>query len=118
MATHSSILAWRIPWTEELQSLGLQRVGHESCQCREHEFDPWSGKISHTVEQLSPCTTTTKLVLQLLKPASLKPVLCSKRSHRSEKSMHCSEEQPPFLVTGESLLKATKTQNNQKEINK
>jgi len=30
MATHSSILAWRIPWTEEpgrLQSTGLQRVG-------------------------------------------------------------------------------------------
>ena len=33
MATHSSILAWRIPWTEEpggLQSMGLQRVGHNS----------------------------------------------------------------------------------------
>ena len=31
MATHSSILAWRITWTEEpsgLQSMGLQRVGH------------------------------------------------------------------------------------------
>ena len=31
MATHSSALAWRIPWTEEpgrLQSLGSQRVGH------------------------------------------------------------------------------------------
>ena len=31
MATHSSTLAWRIPWTEEpgkLQSMGLQRVGH------------------------------------------------------------------------------------------
>ena len=31
MATHSSILAWRISWTEEpggLQSMGLQRVGH------------------------------------------------------------------------------------------
>ena len=26
MATHSSMLAWRIPWTEELQSMGLQRV--------------------------------------------------------------------------------------------
>ena len=29
--THSSILAWRIPWTEEpggLQSIGSQRVGH------------------------------------------------------------------------------------------
>ena len=32
MATHSSILAWRIPWTEEpggLQSMELQRVGHD-----------------------------------------------------------------------------------------
>ena len=32
MATHSSILAWRTPWTEEpggLQSTGLQRVGHD-----------------------------------------------------------------------------------------
>ena len=32
MATHSSILAWRIPWTEEpgrLQSIGLQRVRHD-----------------------------------------------------------------------------------------
>ena len=32
MATHSSILAWRIPWTEEpsgLQSMGLQRIRHE-----------------------------------------------------------------------------------------
>ena len=31
MATHSSILAWRIPWTEEpgLQSIGLLRVGYD-----------------------------------------------------------------------------------------
>ena len=32
MATHSSILAWKIPWTEEpgeLQSMGPQRVGHD-----------------------------------------------------------------------------------------
>ena len=32
MATHSSILAWRISWTEEpggLQSMGSQRVGHD-----------------------------------------------------------------------------------------
>ena len=32
MATHSSILAWEIPWTEEpgrQQSMGLQRVGHD-----------------------------------------------------------------------------------------
>ena len=32
MATHSSALAWKIPWTEEpgrLQSVGSQRVGHD-----------------------------------------------------------------------------------------
>ena len=32
MASYSSILAWRIPWTEEpdgLLSMGSQRVGHE-----------------------------------------------------------------------------------------
>ena len=32
MATHSNILAWKIPWMEEprrLQSMGLQRVGHD-----------------------------------------------------------------------------------------
>ena len=32
MATHSSILAWKIPWTEEtgwLLSMGSQRVGHD-----------------------------------------------------------------------------------------
>ena len=35
MATHSSILAWRIQWIEEhggLQSMGSQRVGHDSAQ--------------------------------------------------------------------------------------
>ena len=72
MATHSSILAWKIPWTEDpgrLQSTGLQRVGHDwatslhftssqvalvvkkkkpTCQYRRHRrgrFDPWVGKI-------------------------------------------------------------------------
>ena len=40
LAAHSSILAWRIPWTEEpgrLQSVGLQRVRHNwgnfACEC-------------------------------------------------------------------------------------
>ena len=40
MVTHSSILAWEIPWTEEpgrQQSMGLQRVGHN-----------WSTKHAHT----------------------------------------------------------------------
>ena len=39
MATHSSILAWRIPWTEEpggLQSMGSQRVGHDWVRLNPH----------------------------------------------------------------------------------
>ena len=41
MATYSSILAWRIPWTEEpggLQSTGLQRVGHD-----------WATSLTHSL---------------------------------------------------------------------
>ena len=39
MATHSSIVAWRIPWTEEpgrLQSTGSQRVGHDWSDLAQH----------------------------------------------------------------------------------
>ena len=39
IATHSSILVWRIPWTEEpgrLQSLGSQRVGHNTVLTHTH----------------------------------------------------------------------------------
>ena len=46
IATHSSILAWRIPWTEEpggLQSIGSQRVRHHWSDLA-HK-DPWIGKI-------------------------------------------------------------------------
>ena len=55
MATHSSILAWRIPWTEEpgrLQSMGSQRVGcnfHIHFFSRDknmHVFWGWKGRQS------------------------------------------------------------------------
>ena len=39
MATHSSTLAWKIPWTEEpdgLQSMGSQRVGHRDAEMNRH----------------------------------------------------------------------------------
>ena len=42
MATHSSILAWEIPWTEEpgrLQSTGSQRVGHDGATKHFHFHD-------------------------------------------------------------------------------
>ena len=68
MATHSSILAWRIPWTEEPGGLSrpwrrcsshqrtiLPHLGdfpdaangeEPACQCGSHKFDPWVWKIS------------------------------------------------------------------------
>ena len=49
MATHSSILAWKIPWTEEpggLQSMGLQRVGHDRVTNTDTqgELSDWTAK--------------------------------------------------------------------------
>ena len=44
MATHSSILAWRIPWTEEpggLQSTGSQRITTEQLSTPEERYSDW-----------------------------------------------------------------------------
>ena len=46
------------------QGLPWWHSGWESaCQCKGHGFKPWSGKIPHAAEQLSPCTTTTEPTL-------------------------------------------------------
>ena len=50
MATHSSILAWRIPWTEEpggLQSRGSQRAGHNRVTL--HHYS-WSKRVRQRLE--------------------------------------------------------------------
>ena len=51
MATHSSILVWKIPWTEEpggLQSIGSQRVGHGCSDLAQHcTAEPWLNTSSH-----------------------------------------------------------------------
>ena len=55
MATHSRILAWRIPWAEEpsgLQSMGLQRVRHEWRDLAQIRF-PYYTHI-HRREQTEP----------------------------------------------------------------
>ena len=59
MATHSSILAWRIPWTEEpgrLQSMGLQRVGHNWVTSLTCPLSPWClSTISSSIAPFSSC---------------------------------------------------------------
>ena len=84
------------------------RSGWESaCQCRGHGFAPWSGKIPHAAEQLSPWATTTE-------PARLEPVLCNKRGRDGERPAHRDEEWPPLAATGESAHTETKTQHSHK----
>ena len=57
MATHSGILVWRIPWTEEpgrLQSIGLLRVGHN-----------WSDFSTHAYDLMFPSLPLKRLCLQV-----------------------------------------------------
>ena len=65
MASHSSILAWRIPWTGEpggLWSIGFQRVGHGSNDL-EHGYIKWNLKKKYSERILSsdPISTANKL---------------------------------------------------------
>ena len=93
-----------------VQCLGIywQREGHQ--------FNPWSGRIPHAVEQLSLCTTTMEplsddywaLVLQRLVPVHLTPVLCNKRRHRKDKPEYPNEEKPLFATTRKSPHVAVK----------
>ena len=72
IATHSSILAWEIPWTEKpgrLQSMGLQGVGHNS-------------GTKQPQKQLNVIMVVTEHLL-------LRP-LCFGLSKRSEKKTVCS----------------------------
>ena len=48
----------------EVRGLSWWPSGKESaCQGRRHKFEPWSRKIPHAMEQLSPCARTTEAVL-------------------------------------------------------
>ena len=74
MATHSSILAWKIPWTEEasrLQSMGSQRVGYDSATKKQQSL------------HLSPCKIDLLPKLSPHPPRN-SPPLISQRAHQAE----------------------------------
>ena len=75
-----------------------------ACQCGRYRFDPWSVKITHAKEQVSPGTTTTESVLSSLSSWSLwalELVLRNKRRHRHEKPMHSTRESPLLATAKE-----------------
>ena len=52
MATHSGVLAWKIPWTEEpggLQPMGFQRVRHDQAHTQTHVLYYMSLKYIYTL---------------------------------------------------------------------
>ena len=49
------------------------RVKESACQCRRHRFNPWSGKIPHATEQLSP--RATAIARNYWSPCALEPAL-------------------------------------------
>ena len=70
MATHSSTLAWEIPWTEEsggLQSMGSQRIRHD---------------LAHSQQQPSLKTPDAKEVVHELLPAPSGPLRCDTTARR------------------------------------
>ena len=126
MATHSSTLAWKIPWTEEpgrLQSTGSQRVGHDWATSLSLSLVvqwlriwlPMQGtQVRFLVWEDSACCGAPRpvhlncwaCVLQVLKPACLEPVLHHRRSH-ARRSL--------CIATRESWSKAMETQQGKKK---
>ena len=116
MAIHSSILAWRTPWTEKpggLQYVGSQKVGHNWATnthpptIKNHLANADMGSISalgrlHMLWATKPCTATTDSALELThcNHRRLRPrAMINKRRHLNEKPTHhnqrkCSNEDP------------------------
>ena len=92
-----------------------------ACPCRRCGFDPWSRKIPHAAEQLSPYAVTTETEpraweLQVLDPVHPRALL-PKRSHHHQKLSRQSLSVAPARHDQRKALVARKTQLSQKEIN-
>ena len=119
MATHSSTLAWKIPWMEEpgrLQSMGLQRVGHDwvtslsrigegkgnplQCSCLENPRDRgawWVAiyRVAQSWTRLKWLSSSSSSMY--LKKKSFKINLCAHLGTICTISLACHLHEPPFL---------------------
>ena len=105
----------QLNWTEKisvkLASLVVQQL-RIPLQCRGRGFDPWSRKIPHVAEQLSPCTTTTEPALQ--SPGATTTEGPAPWSPCSPTREATTVRSSPFYATKESPHTATETQHSQK----
>ena len=99
MATHSSILAWRIPCTEEpgeLHSMGLQRVGQDwsDLACMQAWHVPFQSESFHEMwEIMGNCTCQTVFSL-------------SRQTFTSHRVLNCGNSGPVILLSTDSIFSA------------
>ena len=109
-ATHSSILAWEIPWTEEpggLQSLGSQRVEHDRAwrthtRTHTHTKETKMTDLKSTETQKShngPCAVMQGQGLSGAQPAALSPVPTAARGMEK----HCTSPAASGLKAGRKI---------------
>ena len=91
--THSSILAWRIPWTEEpgdLQSMGLQRVGHNLVTNTHTHTHTHSRNVpSSLVSRIPPSTARQPFSLNEDRTSEVQPLERSRQKANGKKRMRC-----------------------------
>ena len=94
LATPRTAACYLAKLSVRLQEHGLpwwSSCWESTCQSRRHRFNPWSGKIPHSMGWLSPCTTTAE-------DCALELVLCNKRSHPNEKATRRNWRLVPRLL--------------------
>ena len=80
---------------DHYQGLPWWLSGKESaCQCRRHVIDPWTGKIPHATEQLSPCTATAEPVLWSLGATAAEALEPKARAAQQEKPLQWEAQAP------------------------
>ena len=80
-------LPWWLSWKES------------SRQSRRRGFNPWSGKIPHATEELSPCATATEPVLYSLGATATEPTSCNYGSLCALMPMLWNKRRPPHWET-------------------
>ena len=95
-------------------SLVQLRGKASACQCRGQGIDPWSRKIPHVLEQLSPWATTTEPVLQGLGITATEPTCPRARAPKREAPAMRSPRTPLAATRKKKALRATQIQHSQR----
>lgn len=87
-----------------------------ACQCGRSEFSPWSGRISHVMQRLSPCSQPLTLCSGVQEPGLLSPRAATTKAHMACEPIFATreatvvrslgtatKEQPPLAATKEKL---------------